>query len=186
MRRLALVELLPEASSSKCARQNLRARGDEVSGAGGAHQSGRLPADTGSALAWTTPPAYPHLDRPYPHQSVFHQDPRYFYKGPAVSVTILYAVGTAFVAKGDNGHWQPDYSDMIGGLAAREILSPSTPTPPARDCALFMVFCWVSAAGQPIILIQEFVYRWLTTHVPKTVARRQPVLRDGTPVPLFP
>ena len=34
-------------------------------------------------------------------------------------------------------------------------------------------------------LIQEFVYRWLTTHVPKTVARRQPVLRGGTPVPLF-
>jgi hypothetical protein len=33
--------------------------------------------------------------------------------------------------------------------------------------------------------MQEFIYRWLTTHVPKTVARRRPVLRDGTPVSLF-
>ena len=33
--------------------------------------------------------------------------------------------------------------------------------------------------------MQEFIYRKLTTHVPKTLARTQPVLRDGTPVSLF-
>jgi hypothetical protein len=33
--------------------------------------------------------------------------------------------------------------------------------------------------------MQEFIYRWLTTHVPKTVARRHPVLREGTPISLF-
>jgi hypothetical protein len=33
--------------------------------------------------------------------------------------------------------------------------------------------------------VQEFIYRWLTTHVPKTVARRHPVLREGTPISLF-
>ena len=33
--------------------------------------------------------------------------------------------------------------------------------------------------------MQEFIYRKLTTHVPKRLARSQPILRDGTPVSLF-
>ena len=52
-------------------------------------------------------------------QSIFHQDPRYFYKGTgSIRSRALYAIGTAFVRKGDNGHWQPDYSDVLGGAAA--------------------------------------------------------------------
>src|SRR5579863_1420202 len=52
-------------------------------------------------------------------QSVFHQDPRYFYKGAgSVGSRALYAIATAFVAKGDNGHWQPAYSDILGGLGS--------------------------------------------------------------------
>jgi hypothetical protein len=55
-------------------------------------------------------------------QSVFHQDPRYFYKGTGgFRARALYVIGTAFVSKGDNGRWQPDYSDVIGGLASGEI-----------------------------------------------------------------
>ena len=45
---------------------------------------------------------------------------------------MLVFLGTAFVAKGDDGHWQPDYSDMLGGLAADEISTlyyPSTSRP---------------------------------------------------------
>ena len=53
-------------------------------------------------------------------QSIFHQDPRYFYKGTgSVGSRALYAIGTAFVRKGDNGHWQPDYSDVLGGMACQ-------------------------------------------------------------------
>ena len=119
-------------------------------------------------------------------QSVFHQDPRYFYKGTgSLRSRFLYAVGTAFVAKGDNGHWQPDYSDMIGGLAAREILSPLHSYTSRPGLRAFHGFLLGFSGRATDHLIQEFVYRWLTTHVPKTVARRQPVLRDGTPVPLF-
>jgi len=79
-------------------------------------------------------------------QSVFHQDPRYFYKGTgSFGSRFLYAIGTAFVAKGDNGHWQPDYSDMLGGLAAREILSP----PPLRHVASGTTrFSWFYAGFQ--------------------------------------
>jgi hypothetical protein len=117
---------------------------------------------------------------------VFHQDPRYFYKGTgSFRSRFLYAIGTAFVAKGDNGHWQPDYSDMLGGLAAREILSPlhsATSRPGLRAFHGFLLGFSGRASSH---LMQEFIYRWLTTHVPKTVARPQPVLRDGTPVSLF-
>ena len=119
-------------------------------------------------------------------QSVFHQDPRYFYKGTGgFRKRFLYAIGTAFVAKGDNGHWQPDYSDMIGGLAAREILSPlhSDTSRPVRRAVDGFLLSFSGRAQSH--LMQEFIYRWLTTHVPKTLARSQPVLRDGTPVSLF-
>jgi hypothetical protein len=119
-------------------------------------------------------------------QSVFHQDPRYFYKGTgSFRSRFLYAVGTAFVAKGDNGHWQPDYSDMIGGLAAREILSPLHSYTSRPGLRAFHGFLLGFSGRATEHLTQEFIYRWLTTHVPKTVPRRQPVLRNGTPVPLF-
>jgi hypothetical protein len=119
-------------------------------------------------------------------QAVFHQDPRYFYKGTgSFRARFLYAVGTAFVAKGDNGHWQPDYSDIIGGLATREILSPLHSYTSRPGLRAFHGFLLGFSGRASDHLIQEFVYRWVTTHVPKTVGRRQPVLRDGTPVPLF-
>ena len=119
-------------------------------------------------------------------QSVFHQDPRYFYKGTgSFGSRFLYAIGTAFVAKGDNGHWQPDYSDMEGGLAAGEISNlyyPATSRPGLRAFHTFLLGFSGRASSH---LLQEFIYRKLTTHVPKTLARSQPVLRDGTPVALF-
>ena len=119
-------------------------------------------------------------------QSVFHQDPRYFYKGTgSLRSRFLYAVGTAFVAKGDNGHWQPDYSDIIGGLATREILSPLHSYTSRPGLRAFHGFLLGFSGRASDHLMQEFIYRWLTTHVPKTLARSQPVLRDGTPVSLL-
>ena len=119
-------------------------------------------------------------------QSVFHQDPRYFYKGTgSFRSRFLYAIGTAFVAKGDNGRWQPDYSDIIGGLAAREILSPLHSYTSRPGLRAFHGFLLGFSGRATDHLTQEFIYRWLTTHVPKTVARRHAVLREGTPVSLF-
>ena len=51
--------------------------------------------------------------------SILKQDPRYFYKGSGTTRSrILYALANAVVCKGDNGHWQPDYSGILGSLAA--------------------------------------------------------------------
>jgi len=119
-------------------------------------------------------------------QSVFHQDPRYFYKGTgSFGSRFLYAVGTAFVAKGDNGHWQPDYSDIIGGLAAREILSPLHSYTSRPGLRAFHGFLLGFSGRATDHLTQEFIYRWVTTHVPKALVRRHPVLREGTPISLF-
>jgi hypothetical protein len=119
-------------------------------------------------------------------QSVFHQDPRYFYKGTGgFRSRFLYAIGTAFVAKGDNGHWQPDYSDIIGGLAAREILSPLHSYTSRPGLRAFHGFLLGFSGRATNHLTQEFIYRWLTTHVPKAVARPRLILRDGAPVSLF-
>ncbi|HEY6342621.1 MAG TPA: carboxypeptidase-like regulatory domain-containing protein [Bryobacteraceae bacterium] len=119
-------------------------------------------------------------------QSVFHQDPRYFYKGTgSFRSRFLYAIGTAFVAKGDNGRWQPDYSDIVGGLAAREILSPLHSATSRPGLRAFHGFLLGFSGRASEHLLQEFIYRRLTTHVPKGLARSHPVLRDGTPVSLF-
>jgi hypothetical protein len=51
--------------------------------------------------------------------SLLKQDPRYFYKGTGSKRSrILYAIANAVICKGDNGHWQANYSSILGGLAA--------------------------------------------------------------------
>ncbi len=85
-------------------------------------------------------------------QSIFHQDPRYFYKGTGpIRSRVLYAIATAFVCKGDNGHWQPDYSDVLGGLAAGEISTLYYPASSRSDCGLLTMSCSISAAERQAI-----------------------------------
>ncbi|HUB34946.1 MAG TPA: carboxypeptidase-like regulatory domain-containing protein [Bryobacteraceae bacterium] len=119
-------------------------------------------------------------------QSVFHQDPRYFYKGTGgFGSRFLYAIATAFVCKGDNGHWQFDYSTVIGHLASGEIATLYYPASSRTGRRLFDdVLLGFSGRAQGHLL-QEFVYRKFTTHAPKILARNQPILRDGTPVSLI-
>jgi hypothetical protein len=54
--------------------------------------------------------------------SLLHQDPRYFYQGTGTtSSRMRHAVLSAFIAKGDNGKWQPNYSTLGGDLASAGI-----------------------------------------------------------------
>jgi Carboxypeptidase regulatory-like domain len=51
--------------------------------------------------------------------SLLHQDPRFYYKADgSVGSRLLYAITRSVICKGDNGHWQPDYSSVLGHLAA--------------------------------------------------------------------
>jgi hypothetical protein len=119
-------------------------------------------------------------------QSIFHQDPRYFYKGSGtVRSRALYAIGNAFVRKGDNGHWQPDYSDILGGVAAGEISTlyyPASSRPGRRLVDHVLLGFGGRAANN---LLHEFVLSKLTTHVPKMAAGFSRILREGTPVSLI-
>ncbi len=119
-------------------------------------------------------------------QAIFHQDPRYFYRGRgSFGSRLLYAVGTAFARKGDNGSWQPAYSDVLGGMAAYELSTLYRPgtSRPWRRLGDTVLLNFAGNATQN--LLQEFVLRHITTHVPKTATLSDPVLRAGTPVPLI-
>lgn len=120
-------------------------------------------------------------------QSILHQDPRYFYKGTgSIRSRALYAIGTAFVRKGDNGHWQPDYSDVLGGAASAEISTlyyPSSSRPVRRLVDNVMLGFGGRAVHN---LLHEFVLRRLTIHAPQIVAGlSQRILREGTQVSLI-
>ncbi len=50
---------------------------------------------------------------------LLHQDPRYFRKAVGTKKSRLwYAIASTARARGDNGHWQPNYSNILGNLAA--------------------------------------------------------------------
>jgi hypothetical protein len=95
--------------------------------------------------------------------SVFKQDPRYFYKGTGtVRERVLYAISMAVVCKGDNGKWQPAYSEVLGNLASAGI---SNAYYPASDRGAALVFentaigIGTTAAAN---ILQEFLIRKLT------------------------
>ena len=120
-------------------------------------------------------------------QSIFHQDPRYFYKGTgSVRSRALYAIGTAFVRKGDNGHWQPDYGDVLGDLASGEISTLYYPASSRTGLRLFHTVLLGFAGRAASNLFEEFLLRKVGTHVPKTALTQPgPILREGTPVSLI-
>jgi hypothetical protein len=120
-------------------------------------------------------------------QTVFHQDPRYFYKGTgSFRSRALYAIATAFVRKGDNGRWQPDYSDVLGSLAAGEISTLYYPASSRTGLRLFHDVLFGIGGSAANNLFEEFLSRKITTHVPKAaMALSKPILRAGTPVSLI-
>jgi Carboxypeptidase regulatory-like domain len=54
--------------------------------------------------------------------SLLHQDPRYLYQGTgSVGSRIRHAMFSPFVARGDDGKWQPNYSSLGGDLASSSL-----------------------------------------------------------------
>src|ERR1019366_6420991 len=95
--------------------------------------------------------------------SIFRQDPRYFYKGTgSIRSRVLYAIGTAFVARGDNGKWQFDYSDVLGGLASHELSTLYYPSSsrPVRRAADEVLLGFAGRAENN--LFHEFISRRVT------------------------
>lgn len=96
--------------------------------------------------------------------ALFKQDPRYFYKGTGtVRQRVLYALATAVICKGDNGHWQFNYSGILGSLAAGGISNLYYPASDRDGAELTFENAGIGIAGSAVgNLFQEFVIKKLT------------------------
>jgi hypothetical protein len=99
--------------------------------------------------------------------TLFHQDPRYFYKGTgSVSSRALYAVKSTVITRGDNGRLQPNYSHILGNFAAAGI-SNLYRSPQDRTASLtFRNGLIITATNAVTNLVREFVLRRFTKNVP--------------------
>ena len=100
--------------------------------------------------------------------SLLKQDPRYFYKGSGSKRSrILYAIANAVICKGDNGRWQPNYSNILGSLAAGGISNLYYPAQDHNGAGLtFENAALGIGASAAANLLQEFLIRKLTQKVP--------------------
>jgi hypothetical protein len=102
--------------------------------------------------------------------SLFKQDPRYFYKGTGTTKSrILYALANAVICNGDSGHWQVNYSGIMGSLASGGISNLFYPASDRNGLTLTFENTAMSIGSTAVFnLMQEFVLRKLTSEVPNT------------------
>ena len=95
--------------------------------------------------------------------SVFHQDPRYFYKGTGtVKSRALYALSTAVRARGDNGHWEVS-GGILAGFASGAISNLYYAPSDRHGAGLTFENGALSIVGVGVgHLLQEFLYKRFT------------------------
>jgi Carboxypeptidase regulatory-like domain len=90
--------------------------------------------------------------------SLLHQDPRYFYQGTGTTGSrIRHAMFSPFVAKGDNGKWQPNYSSLGGDLASSALANLYYPRSNRGVGLVFGNFAIGTAERIGASLAQEFI-----------------------------
>ena len=95
---------------------------------------------------------------------LLRQDPRYFYKGTgSILLRALYALSTAFICRGDNGKWQPNYSSVLGDVATGAISNTYYPASDRNGAVVTIETGLLNAAEDGIgNLLQEFLFRKIT------------------------
>ena len=94
--------------------------------------------------------------------SLLKQDPRYFYRGTgSTKKRLLYAIGNSVMCKGDNGHWQVNYSNMAGAVSGAALASTYYPS---RNQGMDILQNSLIRMGESSLagIMQEFVFRKLT------------------------
>jgi hypothetical protein len=96
--------------------------------------------------------------------SLLHQDPRYFYQGTGTKRSrARHAILAAFICKGDNGAWQPNYSTWGGSLISYSISTAYYPSSDRNAEHVFRGFgidMGLHVAGS---LAQEFILNKFTS-----------------------
>ncbi len=100
--------------------------------------------------------------------SVLKQDPRYFYKGRGSKRSrILYALANSVICKGDNGHWQPNYSSVAGNLAAGGISNLYYPANDRNGIGTVVTTALIRLGETAVAnIFQEFVAPKMTPNLP--------------------
>ena len=90
--------------------------------------------------------------------SLLHQDPRYFYQGSGTKKSrALHAILAAFICKGDNGAWQPNYSTWGGSLIATSVSTAYYPSSDRDAAHVFKNFGVGMGLHVGSSLAQEFI-----------------------------
>ncbi|HTV04555.1 MAG TPA: carboxypeptidase-like regulatory domain-containing protein [Acidobacteriaceae bacterium] len=105
------------------------------------------------------------------YPSIFHQDPRYFYKGRgSFRSRALYAVSCAFITRGDNGHLEPNYSGILGNFTAAAISNLYYPDAERGGSLVLFNGLADTGADAALNLIREFILSSLTSRATKGVS----------------
>lgn len=98
------------------------------------------------------------------YPALFHQDPRYFYKGVgSIKSRAFYAISQSVMIRGDNGHQQPNYSHILGSLTGGAISNLYYP-PGDRGTSLVFSNTLIDIGGSAAEnLVREFLLKHLTT-----------------------
>ena len=100
------------------------------------------------------------------YPSIFHQDPRYFYKGTGSGTSrAFYAASSAFMTRSDSGRRVPNYSHILGGFTAAAISNLYYPE--SDRGASLVLFNGLADIGADAVanLVREFVLKRITSHV---------------------
>ena len=97
--------------------------------------------------------------------SLFHQDPRYFYKGSgSFQARTLYAFSSALLTRNDDGRVRPNYSHVLGVFAAAGLSNLYYPKQ-NRGLTLTLVNGAVETAGNAgTNIVREFILKGITSH----------------------
>ncbi len=98
--------------------------------------------------------------------SLLRQDPRYFYQGTGTTRSrVFHALSAPFLARGDNGRWQPNFSSVGGDLAAGALSEVYFPASNRGAGMLFQNAAITTGGRMATGILQEFVLRRLTSGV---------------------
>jgi Carboxypeptidase regulatory-like domain len=90
--------------------------------------------------------------------SLLHQDPRYFYEGTGTRGSrAWHAIAAPFVCKGDNGKWQPNYSQWGGSLISASLSNTYYPDSERGPGLVFRNFGTSMGLHVALGLAQEFL-----------------------------
>lgn len=98
--------------------------------------------------------------------SIFHQNPRYFYKGKgSFGSRAFYALSRTFVCRGDNSRSEFNYSRVLGDFVSGALSNLYYPEDERGASLVFTTGLVDLGANATANLVREFILPGLTSHV---------------------